>query len=406
MVSCKEAGDFTVEDEALLIQLAALGSLAWRHIEARAEAERRVDELDVVINAMSEAVGICDLDGTLLKVNPAMKEVFGFDVTGHHLRDLASTTHVSHRDGSELPLEELPSTIALSGRKVTNLPLRLVNVQGERLTIQVSTAPLRLHGQIWGAVIAIHDVSDLQAAEEALQFYAEKLEASNRDLESFAYIASHDLQEPLRKVQAFGQQLRVRYGETLDAHGLDYLDRMENAAGRMRAMITDLLNYSRVNRSDPFTAVDLNEVAHDVLSDLEVRREAVQGRVEIDPLPAIEGDPTQLHQLFLNLVGNALKFKQADVPPVVRIRTVPTRPGWVEIRVEDNGIGFEMEYKERIFQPFQRLHGRMEYDGSGIGLAVCRKIVERHSGFLDVTSAPGQGTTFVIRLPLSQAKRG
>lgn len=241
-----------------------------------------------------------------------------------------------------------------------------------------------------------------------------ELERSNRELQDFAFVASHDLQEPLRKIQAFGDRLRTVQGPKFDDQGRDYLERMHSAAGRMHTLINDLLMYSRVTtKAQPYEPTDLNQIVKDVIGDLEVRIQETGGKIDAAALPTIDADPVQMRQLFQNLIANALKFHRADVAPVVKIEIVenfidsdaPKRQSlesMVTIAVADNGIGFEERYLDRIFTPFQRLHGRNEYEGTGIGLAVCRKIAERHGGALTATSVPGSGSTFYITLPLNQ----
>jgi light-regulated signal transduction histidine kinase (bacteriophytochrome) len=252
---------------------------------------------------------------------------------------------------------------------------------------------------------------------------AQELARSNAELEQFAYVASHDLQEPLRKVVTFGDRLKSKYGEALDDRGRDYLERMQDAAARMQVLISDLLTYSRVTtKAQPFTRVDLAKVAREVISDLEVRTEQLGGRVELGEMTTIEADPTQMRQLLQNLIGNGLKFHRPEERPVVKVGAqllngrgdlpVENGPGAeaysndvrCRISVEDNGIGFDEKYVDRIFQVFQRLHGRSEYDGTGIGLATCRKIVERHGGSITAKSAPGQGAKFIVTLPVRQTQ--
>jgi PAS domain S-box-containing protein len=239
---------------------------------------------------------------------------------------------------------------------------------------------------------------ELQAANQLLQ-------ASNRELEDFASVASHDLQEPLRKIQAFGDRLEQTSGHALGEQGRDYLARMLKAAGRMQRLIGDLLQFARVTtKAQPFVPVDLNGVLADVLSDLESRIEQSRGQVEPGPLPLLDADPTQMRQLLQNLVANALKFHKPGVPPRVRVYTeTDPREGMCRVCVADNGIGFDEKYLDRIFNVFQRLHGRQEYEGTGIGLAVCRKIAERHGGSITARSRPGEGAVFVVTLPLRHA---
>ena len=242
--------------------------------------------------------------------------------------------------------------------------------------------------------------------EQRVRERTAELEARNRELQDFAYVASHDLQEPLRKVQAFGDRLADRWGEALGPEGQDYLRRMRDAATRMRRLIDDLLSFSRVaTRGRPFVPTPLRFCAEQALADLEARIEQSGGKVELGPLPAIEADPAQMCQLFQNLVGNALKYHRKGEAPRVRVWAegdgLPAN-GSVRLFVRDEGIGFDERYLDRVFTPFQRLHGRGEYEGTGIGLAICRRIVERHRGAITARSAPGAGATFEVTLPTRQ----
>jgi len=252
------------------------------------------------------------------------------------------------------------------------------------------------------------EIAERRTAEAKLQQLADRLEASNRELTDFAYVASHDLQEPLRKIQAFGDRLHSKFAAALGETGQDYLKRMEDAAARMQTLITDLLQFSRVTtKAQPFVPVDLNEIVRGVLSDLEVRMEQTQGVVEVEPLPEVDADAMQMRQLFQNLIGNALKFRKPEVPPVIRVsctRHNGSLPPRFELVVTDNGIGFEQKYADRIFVIFQRLHGRGAYEGTGIGLAICKKIVERHGGSIQATSALGCGASFTISLPVKHTQ--
>jgi signal transduction histidine kinase len=254
------------------------------------------------------------------------------------------------------------------------------------------------------------EIEERRRAEERVQLFAEELQRSNRELEQFASVASHDLQEPLRKIQAFGDRLSERFRKELGEQGQDYIDRMLASAKRMRTLIDDLLEYSRVStKAQPFAVLDLNGVVADVVTDLEARLQQSGGRVEVGPLPIVRGSPLQMRQLFQNLISNALKFHRPDVPPLVRISAdiMPAAEGTNgvaglqgRIIVADNGIGFEPQYGERIFDLFQRLHGRDEYEGTGIGLAICRKIVERHNGQITAESTPGEGARFLVAIPV------
>ena len=239
----------------------------------------------------------------------------------------------------------------------------------------------------------------------------EALARSNAELEQFAFVASHDLQEPLRKIRAFGDRLEAKGGESLTEQGRDYLGRMKNAADRMSTLINDLLMLSRVTtKGQPFAPVDLSKVATEVAGNLETRTEQVGGRVELKELPTVEADPTQMRRLLQNLIGNALKFHREGVAPVVEVRSKvlqDQQQGQLcEIAVKDNGIGFDEKYLDRIFKVFQRLHSRGEYGGTGMGLAICRKILQRHGGSITAKSTPGEGSTFAVTLPLEQSEEG
>jgi PAS domain S-box-containing protein len=255
------------------------------------------------------------------------------------------------------------------------------------------------------------EARERERATEELRSAAAELARSNRELEQFAYVASHDLQEPLRKIQAFGDRLRSSYGNQLAEQGQEYITRMMSSAGRMRRLIDDLLSYSRVStRPLPRTEVDLNETIRDVLIDLEELVNRTKARVDVAAMPTIRADASQMRQLFQNLLENALKFHKPDTPTRVTIRAAQLpahasdpedsveRPA-VRIEVTDEGIGFDEEYRDRIFQVFQRLHPRSEYEGTGIGLAIVRKIVDRHGGTVSASSRPGHGATFAVILP-------
>ena len=273
------------------------------------------------------------------------------------------------------------------------------------------------NGEIIGTFGASQDVTPLKQAEESLRKSTTQLERSNRELQDFAYVASHDLQEPLRKIVVFGERLQEKAADRLEPETLDYLQRMRKAASRMQTLINDLLAFSRVTtKAQPFTRVDLAQTAREVIEDLEGRIEMTKGRVEQGELPAIDAEPLQMRQLLQNLVGNALKFRRAEAAPVVKIEAkvfsgvLPQSPAgaanqnWCELTVSDNGIGFDEKYLDRIFNVFQRLHTRNEYEGTGMGLAIARKIVLHHGGFITARSTPGQGAAFIATLPATHPK--
>jgi PAS domain S-box-containing protein len=258
------------------------------------------------------------------------------------------------------------------------------------------------------------DISEQKKAEKKIRMYQRELESkieelkrSNKDLEQFAYIASHDLQEPLRKIKVFGERLTSKYRDQLGSDGESYIDRMQNATYRMEILIDDLLAFSRLSRTEPYVKTSMVSIVRAVLSDLEVRIEEKNAMVIAGELPEMEVIPAQITQLFQNLIGNALKFNKKDVPPVIRIWSAPVtdehkeenKTRYFRIYIEDNGIGIDPQYADKIFVIFQRLHGRSEYEGTGIGLAVCKKIIDNHHGTIGVKSEVGKGATFIITLP-------
>jgi signal transduction histidine kinase len=244
---------------------------------------------------------------------------------------------------------------------------------------------------------------------QELTAFSDELTRSNRELEDFAFVASHDLQEPLRKIRAFGDRLISNYSEKLDDKGVDYITRMKLAAERMSNLINDLLEFSRITtRGKDFADVDMQTLLDDILGDLEIAIEESHSHITAQPLPVIQGDKGQMYQLFLNLLSNAIKFRKADISPQISIQyeqqeikdeVTELDLQWHVITIIDNGIGFEQEFADKIFIPFQRLHGRSEYTGTGIGLAVCRRIVERHGGTILAESELGKGTTLTIKIP-------
>jgi signal transduction histidine kinase len=263
------------------------------------------------------------------------------------------------------------------------------------------------------------DLAVIEQKAALLNYSNTKLGQSNRDLMGFAFVASHDLQEPLRKIVAFGDRLERRANDTLDETSQDYLRRMRGAASRMQQLIEDLLSYSRTaTKGAALSKIDLNTVVAGVMSDLEIAIEQSGATVTYDRFPELEADPTQMRQLVQNLVSNALKFRKPDVAPLVHIKATrltakdevasklmaihPNGKEWWRFEVTDNGIGFDQQYADKVFLVFQRLHGRDEYAGSGLGLAVARRIVERHGGEISASSTLGIGTSFAFVLPIVQ----
>jgi light-regulated signal transduction histidine kinase (bacteriophytochrome) len=256
-------------------------------------------------------------------------------------------------------------------------------------------------------LLAFEDITNRRYTEWRLDEHRRELERSNAALDEYATVTSHDLQEPLRKILSFGERLERSIGATVTGDARHSLDRMLNAAKRMRALVQDVLAYSQVTtRIQPFAPTDLSWVAREALTDLDSMITESAARVNIAALPVIDADALQMRRLFQNLLSNAIKYRRANVPPVVQVKYTNGVENVCTIEFCDNGIGFNQEYAEKIFQMFERLHGRSSYEGSGIGLAICRKIVLRHGGTIAATSIAGEGATFTVTLPVTHAAQG
>jgi PAS domain S-box-containing protein len=365
-----------------------------------------------LFEANIDALMTTDPAGIITDINKPMEALTG--CTRDELIGAPFKNYFTDPDRAEAGIK-----LVLSKKKVTNYELTARDRDGKETVVSYNaTTFYDRDRRLQGVFAAARDVTDRKRVEEKLKIYSDKLERSNRELQDFAQVASHDLQEPLRKILAFGDRLKTKVSELVDEDSRDYLQRMCNAAARMQTLINDLMAFSRVEiKGQPFVPTDLGVIAREVSADLETRIEEAGGRVEIGELTTIDADPVQMRQLLQNLIGNSLKYYRAGVPPVVRIyskkleerrpdsldESVPARQ-LCEILVVDNGIGFDEKYLDRIFTMFQRLHKKGEYEGTGVGLAICRKIVDRHNGTITARSSPGQGATFVVTLPVIQPK--
>jgi PAS domain S-box-containing protein len=369
-------------------------------VQERTEALRRQADL---IELSHEAIIVRDLESRILFWSKGAEETYGWTKAEAQ----GNITHSFLKTKWPVPFDEHMEILVREGRWEGELIH--TRKDGSLLTVLSRHALQRDEAGIPVGILEINiDITERKKAEDETKKYAARLEASNRELQDFAFVASHDLQEPLRKIQAFGDQLKIGCGASLDLEGVDYLNRMQSAAARMQALIQALLHYSRVTtRAKPFSRTDLSQAAHGAVGDLVERIRETEGLVDVQELATIDADSIQMGQLFQNLIGNALKFHGKERPIVKiygRMETHPdgTPDGRYTIFVEDNGIGFEEKYLDRIFIPFQRLHGRGAYEGTGIGLAICRKIVDRHNGSITAKSTPGKGTTFIVSLPVKQ----
>lgn len=366
--------------------------------------------LDTALNNMVQGLCMFDAEQRLILCNRQYREMYGFSPEkvkpGMLLSDIMkySISLGNYREeDAEAALKTRHNPNRLAQRSTIKQYLR------DGRVMAVMNQPMAGGGSI----ATYQDITRLERHEERLLAYNDRLTRSNKELQEFAYVASHDLQEPLRKIEAFGDRLVKKHGESLPDEGKVFVERMQNASFRMRELINDLLSYSRVTtNAKPFEKVSLCEVIKGVKSDLHIQLQESNGKIEVGELPTLDGDPIQMRQLFQNLISNALKFRKPDVDPVINVsaeeHTVkhPSK-GQVKfwrVKLADNGIGFDNQYKTQIFTIFQRLHGRLEYGGTGIGLATCRKIVERHNGIIDADGTLDVGATFIIDLPARQEK--
>jgi PAS domain S-box-containing protein len=376
---------------------------AARDITERKRAEEALRSVSLYTRSLIEAsldpMVTISPQGKITDVNKATEEA-----TGVPRKRLIGSDFSDYFTEPDKAREGYQQVIARG--LVRDYPLTMRHVSGHTMDVVYNAAVYRNEaGELQGVFAAARDITERKRAEEALQRQTKELERSNADLQQFAYVASHDLQEPLRIVAGFTQLLQQRYKGRLDSDADEFIAFAVDGANRMQRMINDLLAYSRVNtRNECFEAVALEDVLAQTLANLAMMIGENDAVVTHDPLPIVLANPTQMEHLLQNLVGNALKFRD-DKPPRVHISAQAQGNEWV-VSVQDNGMGIAPEYHDRIFAIFQRLHNRDAYPGNGIGLAVCKRIVERHGGRIWVESTPGKGSTFYFSIPREETANG
>lgn len=356
--------------------------------------------LERLLEHVGEAVLLLDSRGRVLTWNPAAGRMFGYagaDAVGLDIEQLFPAAP----DRAETVAAEL-ATAARVGRSES----AGWRVRRDGSRIWASSVLTVVDEEAGGFALIVRDQSELHRAEELATRRTKELERSNSELEAFAGVASHDLQEPLRKIRMFTDRQRKRLAAGAGEDAIVLAQRIDEAATRMQVLIDALLGYASLSRrSRAPVRVDLGEVVRLVRADLEPRLEACGGRLEVGSLPVIEGDPLQIQQLVQNLIANGLKFTRPGAPPVVTITSeADDLGGWI-VRFADNGIGFEQRHAERIFGLLQRLHGRDEYGGTGMGLSICKRIVEAHGGTVTAQGQPGAGAVFTVQLPGAQGRK-
>ncbi|MCX6925918.1 MAG: ATP-binding protein [Verrucomicrobia bacterium] len=392
--------DGFLDDEArLLTELAgdlAYGITALRLSAAKAraeEAQRQSEERYRGLVELSPEALFVNRDDRIVLVNPAALRLFGASSSDQLLGK--SPFEVFHPDCHAMMRKRTGQVLA--GQRVPVVEEKVIRLDGVVVDVEVVAAPVVDQGQR-AIQVLLRDITERKRAEAALQQSTDDLKRSNRDLEQFAYVASHDLQEPLRAVGGYVKLLAHRFPDRLDDKARGYIEGAFEGATRMEQLIGDLLAYSRIGtRGGNFAHSALGPVLDQTLRNLLASIESAQATVTHDALPTLKVDATQMMQLFQNLIGNALKF-QGESPARIHIGAQKQEGRWV-FSVRDNGIGIEPQYYDKIFQIFKRLHTRKEYAGTGIGLAVCKKIVERHGGTIWVESQPGEGSTFYFSIP-------
>ena len=357
--------------------------------------------LAAIIESSDDAIISKDLNGIITSWNRSAERIFGYtadEMIGRPISVLAPPDRQ----------EEMPHILKRirRGERVDHFETVRRAKDGRLLNISLTVSPIvDDSGKIVGASKICRDITERKLAEQAILQQTERLIRSNADLQQFAFVASHDLQEPLRMIASFSELLRARYRGKLDAEADEFIDRVLNGTSRMSALLEDLLSYSRVINADeiPMKPVAVKQAVDWAMENLHLAIRESGAVVEIGDLPTVKGEKSNLTQVFQNLIGNAIKYRRA-APPVVRVGAQAVGSNWV-FSIADNGIGIAPAYHEAIFGLFKRLHAE-DYTGTGIGLAVCKRIIERHRGRIWVESVPGEGSTFRFTLPRGESHAG
>jgi len=376
-------------EDGEMVRVVGIGDDVTGRLERERELERALDLLE-------KTERIADVGGWEIDVDT--RDVFWTD----HIFELLEVD-----SGEEPPLDEALDMYhgedqpavedaieeALDSGEPFDMEVRIRTESDEVRWLRLQGVPEVVDGDVASLRGAVQDITERKRREQRLEELVGRLETSNERLEQFAYAASHDLQEPLRMVSSYLQLIEQRYGDALDEDGEEFLEYAVDGAERMRDMIDGLLKYSRVEtRGDPLEPVELDAVFQNVLEDLQMRVDESDAEISAEPLPRVEGDAGQLRQVFQNLVKNAIEYS-GDEPPRIRVSAERDGPEWI-VSVRDEGIGIEPEYRERVFEVFERLHDSGDYSSTGVGLALCERIIERHGGRIWVESEPGKGSTF------------
>lgn len=367
--------------------------------EALRESEERFRTL---IRSLHEGIWVLDKDDNTTFINPRMAEMLGYTEEEMLGKPVYSFTH-SDAEWQEKTAEFMARRKQGISEQIES---ELLRKDGERVFALLETSPiLDEDGNYTGSIAGIQDITERKLAEEQLKQTMAELDRSNKELEQFAYVTSHDLREPLRMMTSFSQLLEKRYKDKLDQTAGEYISFIVDGAARMQRLIDDILLFSRVTtRALPFEPVEMKRIMQDALENLRVSIDEKKARITYKDLPVVQADPSQMVQILQNLIGNAIKFHREEEPPVVHVSARQEGKEWI-FSVKDNGIGIDPDLFSRLFHLFQRLHPQDKYPGTGVGLAVTKKIVQRHGGRIWVESHPGQGSTFFFSIPAGTTQR-
>ncbi|MDR3712965.1 MAG: ATP-binding protein [Puia sp.] len=367
-----------------------------------------MERFDSIFMAAPDAIIVIDQSGYILRWNPKAEILFGWTAKEATYRPLSEMIIPQrYREAHQKGMSHFLSTGEgpVLGKTVE---IQGLHKNGTEIAIALSISPTIIEGKymfigfirdITGKKLLEKEIREANMTlENKVRQRTLELEQKNKEMEQFAYIASHDLREPLRTISSFAALLKDQYYQKLDGNANQYIDFLTQSSDRMGILIKDLLDYSRLGKSKDLHRIDTYDILEEVLADLDSIIQGNQAAITARHLPVIEGYRTELKLLFQNLLTNAIKFRKRETPPQISIDAEKTDGVWT-FSFRDNGIGIEKQHQERIFIIFQRLHTRKEYEGSGIGLAHCKKIVELHGGRIWVESSPGEGSTFFLTLP-------